>query len=457
MRIILISQCAKLPVERVPVIGKTISHYRIIEKLGGGGMGVVYRAEDTRLRRTVALKFLKEELSRDGHALERFKREAQAASALNHPGICTIYDIDSAEGVHFIAMEHIEGKTLDHFIGRKAIPLKEALDYAVQIADALGKAHAAGIIHRDIKPSNIIVMGDGRAKILDFGLAKLVERRSDSDEAATQSTMPPPLTGEGQIVGTIAYMSPEQASGGQVDARSDVFSFGAMLYEMVTAQRPFVGQASQSLLADILTKEPVPPSSIVGELPFEFERALMRCLRKDPQRRWQSMADLKVVLQDLKDELDSGKVQAAAGAPARPVHRMRLLASVLGLSVLLAATATGWWFLRSRATPVSYEMERLTFDGVTALSPAISADGNLIAYASDRTGSFSLYLRQIGAREAIRLTGQEQRLVSMLLARRAEACVSLRARWGRSVYKGRAIGSSGDEAGRRRANAGFFA
>jgi serine/threonine protein kinase/Tol biopolymer transport system component len=389
------------------VIGKVISHYRIIEKLGGGGMGVVYKAEDTRLRRAVALKFLNDDLSRDRRALERFEREAQAASALNHPGICIVHEIDSAEGMHFIAMEYVAGETLDRLIGR--MPLKDAIDYAVQISDALAKAHAAGIIHRDIKPSNIIVTGEGRAKVLDFGLAKLVERRRDSDELSTQSTMTPPLTGEGQIVGTIAYMSPEQAGGGQVDARSDVFSFGAMLYEMATARRPFAGQTGQALLADILTKDPAPPGSIIGGLPFEFERAVLRCLRKDPQRRWQTMADLKVVLQDLKDELDSGKISAPAVAPARPVPRMRRLAGALWIVALLAvAAAAGWWFSRSKPAPVNYEMKHLTFDGESAFSPAISPDGNWIVYASDRdrTGSIGLYLRQIGARQSVRWTSQ---------------------------------------------------
>jgi len=250
------------------------------------------------------------------------------------------------------------------------------------------------------------VTGEGRVKILDFGLAKLVERGVGSEDAATGSTTLAPLTGEGQIVGTIAYMSPEQAAGGQLDARSDIFSFGAMLYEMVTGRRPFGGDTGQSTLAAILTKEPVPPSSIVGELPFELERAVLRCLRKDPPRRWQTMADLKVALQELKDELDSGKVSAVTVPLARPAHRMRMLAGVLGLVLLLAAAAIGWWLLRTKATPVSYEMERLTFDGAAALSPAISPDGNLIVYASDRTGSFSLYLRQFRARQGIQLTDQ---------------------------------------------------
>ena len=210
------------------------------------------------------------------------------------------------------------------------------------------------------------------------------------------------------IVGTVAYMSPEQAEGKKVDARSDIFSFGAVLYEMVTGRRPFVGDTGASTVAAILMKEPAPPSSLVGELPFELERAVLRCLRKDPERRWQTMADLTVALRDLKDELDSGKVSAVAVASVRPAHRKRMAAGVLGL-LLLAGAAIGSWLLRSRATPPSFEMQRLTFDGAAALTPAISPDGNLIAYASDRDGAFSLYLRQFGARQSIRLTGPESK------------------------------------------------
>lgn len=324
------------------MIGKTVGHYQITEKIGAGGMGVVYKARDAHLDRFVALKVLPPESVADAERKQRFVQEAKAASALNHPNIVDIYDISSADGVDYIVMEYIPGKTVDRLIGRKGMPIKDALDCAVQIADALGKAHAAGIIHRDIKPSNIMLTGDGRVKILGFGLAKLlVERGVDSEDVATRSTTPAALTGEGQIVGTIAYMSPEQAAGGQLDARSDIFSFGAMLYEMVTGRRPFLGDTGPSTLAAILSKEPVPPSSIVGELPFELERAVLRCLRKDPQRRWQTMADLKVALQDLKDELDSGKVSAVAVAPARPAHRMRILGGVLGLVLLLAVAAIG--------------------------------------------------------------------------------------------------------------------
>ena len=240
-------------------------------------------------------------------------------------------------------------------------------------------------------------------------LAEAIDRGGlPTDETAITETARP-RTGQGLIVGTVAYMSPEQAEGKKVDTRSDVFSFGVVLYEMVTGRRPFVGETGASTMAAILTKEPAPPSSLVGGLPFELERAVLRCLRKDPERRWQTMADLTVALRDLRDELDSGKVSAVAVSAVRLAHRKRMAVGVLGLAVLLAGAAIGWWLLRSRTAPPAYEMQRLTFDGAAALSPAISPDGNLIAYASDHDGSFSLYLRQFGARQSIRLTGPETR------------------------------------------------
>ena len=387
--------------------GQRLLHYEIVGKLGEGGMGVVYKARDTHLDRFVAIKVLPPEKVADPDRKRRFALEAKAASALNHPNIITIYDIDNAGGNDFIAMEYVAGKTLAESIGRKGLPLVEVLKYAVQVSDALGAAHAAGIVHRDLKPANIMITEKGLVKVLDFGLAKLTESAPSSESAITQTVQP--RTDQGVIVGTMAYMSPEQAEGKKLDARSDIFSFGVVLYEMVTGRRPFTGDTGPSTMAAILAKEPVPPSSLVSEVPFELERAVLRCLRKDPQRRWQTMPDLQVALQDVQDELESGVVSAVAVAPARRATRMRMLAGVLGLVLVLAAAAVGWWLLRSSATPVSYQMERLTFDGAAALSPAISPDGNLIAYASDLSGSFRLYLRQYGARQAIRLTGQESK------------------------------------------------
>jgi eukaryotic-like serine/threonine-protein kinase len=389
------------------MIGKGLGHYEIVEKIGEGGMGAVYKARDTHLDRFVAVKVLPPDKVADPDRKRRFEQEAKSASALNHPGIVTIHDIDHADGVDYIAMEYVAGRTLAEALERGSLPLAEVLKYAVQIGDALGAAHAAGIVHRDLKPANVMITDRGQVKVLDFGLAKLTEPAPVTETAVTETVRP--RTAHGVIVGTVAYMSPEQAEGKKVDARSDVFSFGVVLYEMVTGRRPFVGETGASTMAAILTKEPAPPSSVVGELPFELERAVLRCLRKDPERRWQTMADLTVALRDLKDELDSGKVSAVAVAVARPARRLRVLAGLTGLALVLAAAGTGWWLLRSRATPPSFEMQRLTFDGGAALTPAISPDGNLIAYASDREGSFSLYLRQFRARQAIRITGPESR------------------------------------------------
>jgi len=269
------------------MIGKTLGHYQITEKLGEGGMGVVYKARDTHLDRFVAIKVLPAEKVADPERKRRFIQEAKAASALNHPSIITIYDIDQADGVDFIAMEYVAGKTLDELIPRKGMRLSLALKYAVQIADALARAHGAGIIHRDLKPSNVMVDEHGLVKVLDFGLAKLTE--AAGPEAETVSTR----TGEGAIVGTVAYMSPEQAEGKRIDTRSDIFSFGSMLYEMLTGQRAFRGDTRASTIASILKEEPKPISQVAEGLPRDAEKIVRRCLRKDPEHRFQTMADLR--------------------------------------------------------------------------------------------------------------------------------------------------------------------
>jgi eukaryotic-like serine/threonine-protein kinase len=381
------------------LIGQQLGSYQILSLLGAGGMGVVYKARDTRLNRSVAIKVLPADRMSDPERKRRFIQEARAASALNHPNIITLHDIGSESGTDFIVMEYAAGKTLDRLIPRKGMRLNEALKLAIQMADALAKAHSAGIIHRDLKPTNVMVTDDGRVKVLDFGLAKLTEVETAEGETRTES-----LTEDGMIVGTVSYMSPEQAEGKKVDARSDIFSFGAALYEMVTGQKAFEADSKMSTLMAVLKQEPKPISQLVPDIPRDLEKIINRCLRKDTERRFQHMVDVKVALQELKEESESGTL-AGTQPVQRPARRAWVWAAAT--MVVVAIAVTGWLFRGgSRKPQAAPEVIPLTSYAGFERSPSFSPDGNQVAFSwnGEKQDNFDIYIKLIGSSNYLRLT-----------------------------------------------------